>query len=83
MINNYACICIFIIFSLERGAPNSSSCLLNQKLQMLNCCIEKKIARAQKELEKNNASEDVEMDAEEGKYYTMNSLCVNPLFLKS
>lgn len=36
---------------------------------MLNCCIEKKIARAQKELEKNNASEDVEMmDAEEGKW---------------
>ncbi len=66
MINNYAC--ISIVFSLERGAPNSSSCLLNQKLQMLNCCIEKKIARAQKELEKNNASEDVEMmDAEEGK----------------
>lgn len=53
--------------SLERGAPNSSSCLLNQKLQMLNCCIEKKIARAEKENEKNNGQDDPDaMELEEG-----------------
>ncbi|ODN03852.1 Rab3 GTPase-activating protein catalytic subunit (s) [Orchesella cincta] len=49
-----------LLSSLERGAPNSNSCLLNQKLQMLNCCIEKKIARAEKENEKN-VSEDAEL----------------------
>lgn len=27
------------------GFPDSKTCLLNQKLQMLNCCVERKIAR--------------------------------------
>ncbi|XP_077997168.1 rab3 GTPase-activating protein catalytic subunit-like [Glandiceps talaboti] len=37
--NNYT------IPGLEPGAPNLGACLLHQKLQMLNCCIERKIAR--------------------------------------
>ncbi|XP_005093890.1 rab3 GTPase-activating protein catalytic subunit [Aplysia californica] len=30
---------------IEKGAPNMGSCLLHQKLQMLNCCIECKVKR--------------------------------------
>ena len=30
---------------LQRTAPDMGSCLLHQKLQLLNCCIERKIAR--------------------------------------
>lgn len=34
-----------LLTGLEKGAPNMGSCLLHQKLQMLNCCIECKIKR--------------------------------------
>ncbi|KAK0049529.1 rab3 GTPase-activating protein catalytic subunit [Biomphalaria pfeifferi] len=34
-----------LICSIEKGTPNMGSCLLHQKLQMLNCCIECKIKR--------------------------------------
>ncbi|GFN74143.1 hypothetical protein PoB_000064900 [Plakobranchus ocellatus] len=30
---------------IEKGAPNLGSCILHQKLQMLNCCIECKLKR--------------------------------------
>ncbi|CAG7837110.1 unnamed protein product [Allacma fusca] len=50
---------------LERGSPNSGTCLLNQKLQMLNCCIEKKIHREKKENEKMSVSEGIESPVEE------------------
>ncbi|XP_043930878.1 rab3 GTPase-activating protein catalytic subunit isoform X2 [Protopterus annectens] len=35
----------FLIPGLESGSPNLKCCLLHQKLQMLNCCIERKKAR--------------------------------------
>ncbi|KAH9514641.1 Rab3 GTPase-activating protein catalytic subunit [Bulinus truncatus] len=34
-----------LICGIEKGTPNMGSCLLHQKLQMLNCCIECKIKR--------------------------------------
>ncbi|XP_056611147.1 rab3 GTPase-activating protein catalytic subunit isoform X2 [Triplophysa dalaica] len=34
-----------LIFGLASGAPDLRCCLLHQKLQMLNCCIERKRAR--------------------------------------
>ncbi|KAL3864829.1 hypothetical protein ACJMK2_006481 [Sinanodonta woodiana] len=37
----------YIIDEIERGPPNLGTCLLYQKLQMLNCCIERKIKREQ------------------------------------
>ncbi|XP_033728070.1 LOW QUALITY PROTEIN: rab3 GTPase-activating protein catalytic subunit-like [Pecten maximus] len=35
------------IKGIEPGAPNLGSCLIYQKLQMLNCCIERKMKREQ------------------------------------
>ncbi|XP_027691412.1 rab3 GTPase-activating protein catalytic subunit isoform X1 [Vombatus ursinus] len=35
----------FLIPGLANGVPNLRCCLLHQKLQMLNCCIERKRAR--------------------------------------
>ncbi|XP_060585547.1 rab3 GTPase-activating protein catalytic subunit-like [Ruditapes philippinarum] len=37
----------FFIEGIEKGPPNLGSCLLQQKLQMLNCCIEHKKKREQ------------------------------------
>lgn len=37
----------FFIEGVEKGPPNLGSCLLQQKLQMLNCCIEHKKKREQ------------------------------------
>ncbi|KAL5005916.1 hypothetical protein ScPMuIL_017074 [Solemya velum] len=37
----------YFISGVENGQPNMGSCLLHQKLQMLNCCIERKIKREQ------------------------------------
>ncbi|RUS82511.1 hypothetical protein EGW08_009725 [Elysia chlorotica] len=34
-----------LLCGIEKGAPNLGSCILHQKLQMLNCCIECKIKR--------------------------------------
>ncbi|XP_051566571.1 rab3 GTPase-activating protein catalytic subunit isoform X2 [Myxocyprinus asiaticus] len=34
-----------LIYGLSSGAPDLRCCLLHQKLQMLNCCIERKRAR--------------------------------------
>ncbi|XP_064598105.1 rab3 GTPase-activating protein catalytic subunit-like [Liolophura sinensis] len=39
----------FMIPNLERSAPNMGSCILHQKLQMLNCCIERKIRREEQQ----------------------------------
>ncbi|KAJ8320495.1 hypothetical protein KUTeg_002082 [Tegillarca granosa] len=36
-----------LIEGVKKGSPNLGTCLLNQKLQMLNCCIERKIRREQ------------------------------------
>ncbi|OQR78540.1 rab3 GTPase-activating protein catalytic subunit-like [Tropilaelaps mercedesae] len=35
----------YLCASIEPGAPNLAMCLLHQKIQMLNCCIETKNAR--------------------------------------
>ncbi|XP_022672143.1 rab3 GTPase-activating protein catalytic subunit-like isoform X1 [Varroa destructor] len=35
----------YVIASIEPGAPNLAMCLLHQKIQMLNCCIETRNAR--------------------------------------
>uniref|UniRef100_A0A8C2D0Q7 Rab3 GTPase-activating protein catalytic subunit n=1 Tax=Cyprinus carpio TaxID=7962 RepID=A0A8C2D0Q7_CYPCA len=35
----------YLIYGLAGGAPDLRCCLLHQKLQMLNCCIERKRAR--------------------------------------
>uniref|UniRef100_A0A674PD64 Rab3 GTPase-activating protein catalytic subunit n=1 Tax=Takifugu rubripes TaxID=31033 RepID=A0A674PD64_TAKRU len=35
----------YLIFGLAGGSPDLRCCLLHQKLQMLNCCIERKRAR--------------------------------------
>ncbi|CAH0557757.1 unnamed protein product [Brassicogethes aeneus] len=48
---------------LPSGFPDLRTCLLNQKLQMLNCCIERKIARethraSQHFVDAENSSED-------------------------
>ena len=34
-----------LLCGIEKGAPNLGSCIVHQKLQMLNCCIECKIKR--------------------------------------
>ncbi|XP_021357732.1 rab3 GTPase-activating protein catalytic subunit-like [Mizuhopecten yessoensis] len=38
---------MFLVYSIEPGAPNLGTCLIYQKLQMLNCCIERKMKREQ------------------------------------
>ncbi|XP_059181022.1 rab3 GTPase-activating protein catalytic subunit isoform X2 [Centropristis striata] len=45
----------YLIYGLPEGSPDLRCCLLHQKLQMLNCCIERKRARdeARKALEGN------------------------------
>lgn len=55
---------IFICSLEKSGSPNIGSCLLNQKLQMLNCCIAKKMARENKQNEREKCPEDaLESDA--------------------
>ncbi|XP_060785256.1 rab3 GTPase-activating protein catalytic subunit isoform X2 [Neoarius graeffei] len=46
----------YLIYGLPAGPPDLRCCLLHQKLQMLNCCIEHKKARD--DLRKNAASEN-------------------------
>ncbi|XP_034717220.1 rab3 GTPase-activating protein catalytic subunit isoform X2 [Etheostoma cragini] len=55
----------YLIYGLAGGAPDLRCCLLHQKLQMLNCCIERKRARdeARKVLE---GSKDRERKASGG-----------------
>lgn len=40
---------------MERGNPNLAQGIIYQKLQMLNCCIEKKIHRDQDQAKRNNS----------------------------
>ncbi|KAM7104173.1 rab3 GTPase-activating protein catalytic subunit isoform 2-T2 [Molossus nigricans] len=47
----------FLIPGLASGAPDLRCCLLHQKLQMLNCCIERKKARDEKK--KTSTSDNV------------------------
>ena len=54
-----------LIPGLPLGVPDNSFCLLHQKLQMINCCIERKIVRDSKESDHQQQSpqENVEEDA--------------------
>lgn len=46
-----------LIPGLAEGPPDMASCIVNQKLQMLNCCIQHKVSREQKnELGKRGAT---------------------------
>lgn len=55
---------------MEPGLPNSGTCLLNQKLQMLNCCIEKKLFREKKQTDDPNEGGS---DEEAGSYILISS----------
>lgn len=35
----------FVMLRVAPGSPDQRTCLLHQKLQMLNCCVERKKAR--------------------------------------
>ncbi|CAL1276603.1 unnamed protein product [Larinioides sclopetarius] len=52
--NNYTLPC------LDPGSPNMTHCLLHQKLQMLNCCIQRKKSREWQQQEEVSESEDEE-----------------------
>ncbi|XP_074597840.1 RAB3 GTPase activating protein subunit 1 [Brevipalpus obovatus] len=49
---------------LESGSPDLSSCLLNQKFQMLNCCIEQR--RKREEAQNNPISSSCQQSNSEG-----------------
>ena len=55
---------------MPSGSPDHSHCLLQQKLQMINCCIEKKQARESRNqdplLESKTKPVNTEMDASSG-----------------
>lgn len=44
----------FFIPGVNTGSPDLSSCLLQQKIQMLNCCIQKKIDREDRAVQSGN-----------------------------
>lgn len=64
--NNCLTICkFFLYFRLEADVPGPRTCLLNQKLQLLNCCISKRIAREKRALNPQNSDEsDSDIDDE-------------------
>lgn len=55
----------FLISGIEYGPPNMGSCILHQKLQMLNCCIEKRRKRALQSMER--AAPDGSLDSSPGR----------------
>jgi Rab3 GTPase-activating protein catalytic subunit len=52
------------MFRVAPGFPDQRTCLLHQKLQMLNCCVERKQAR---ELAARTGSVEAE-DSESGRF---------------
>ncbi|XP_051884483.1 rab3 GTPase-activating protein catalytic subunit isoform X3 [Pristis pectinata] len=54
----------YLVPGLSTGAPDLKCCLLHQKLQMLNCCIERKKAR---DVGKKQTSENVMVGSTERK----------------
>jgi Rab3 GTPase-activating protein catalytic subunit len=52
------------MFRVALGVPDQRTCLLNQKLQLLNCCIQRKQAR---ELAARTGSVEAE-DFESGRF---------------
>jgi hypothetical protein len=57
------------MFRVALGVPDQRTCLLHQKLQMLNCCIERKQAR---ELAARTVSVDTE-DSESGRFISVHT----------
>ncbi|XP_033104847.1 rab3 GTPase-activating protein catalytic subunit-like isoform X2 [Anneissia japonica] len=55
-----------LISGLKSGSPNLGYCLLHQKLQMLNCCISRKMARERRLKQTNHqASQDQNSSSEQ------------------
>ncbi|GIX89772.1 rab3 GTPase-activating protein catalytic subunit [Caerostris extrusa] len=50
---------------LDPGSPNMTHCLLHQKLQMLNCCIQRKKSREWQQREEAEVEESEEEEEEE------------------
>ncbi|CAG9825554.1 unnamed protein product [Phaedon cochleariae] len=54
----------FILYRLAPGVPDLRTCLLNQKLQMLNCCIERKLSRENSHRSTYDSAENSDTDDE-------------------
>jgi hypothetical protein len=59
----------FLMFRVAHGVPDQRTCLLHQKLQMLNCCVERKQAR---ELAARAGSMEAE-DSESGRFISVST----------
>lgn len=55
--------CLFF-FRLEQVFPDPRTCLLNQKLQLLNCCISRRIAREKRAMKPIDDDSDSDLDDE-------------------
>lgn len=55
---------ILIYLRLEKGLPDSKTCLLNQKLQLLNCCISRRIQRDKQASDNTGEESESEGDDE-------------------
>lgn len=51
-------------FRLEQVFPDPRTCLLNQKLQLLNCCISRRIAREKRAMKPVDEDSDSDVDDE-------------------
>ena len=61
-----------IYFRVLKGVPNHKTSLINQKLQMLNCCIQKKIKRENKDATSEDS--DTQAQPEKCKFYIRRSM---------
>jgi hypothetical protein len=59
----------FLMLRVAPGVPDQRTCLLHQKLQMLNCCVERKQAR---ELAARAGSLEAE-DSESGRFISVST----------
>ena len=58
----FRCDNAILIPGLPEGAPDLATCLVHQKLQMLNCCILHRIEREEKVEKKEGLVDDTEED---------------------
>lgn len=56
---------IFITGVEEKSQPDLGCCLLHQKIQLLNCCIKKRLERQQFETSQEAANDDATDDSED------------------
>uniref|UniRef100_A0A2R5LMV7 Rab3 GTPase-activating protein catalytic subunit n=1 Tax=Ornithodoros turicata TaxID=34597 RepID=A0A2R5LMV7_9ACAR len=61
----------YMLPSFEPGAPNLATCLLHQKLQMLNCCIERKMKRERRQqvVESSTQMRSGSSESDEDEFY--------------